>query len=477
MYSLKEKVLYRGSSSQNFYEYIDQMRQRIRKQMEGDEAFLTLAQKALVGDQDAVQTCLKQIERQMREYPFSGQIPEEFRGMDMTAALFHEWIGYSVITPWLLDRRFATSSKMQVVGTSISYAHQGEYRPYPYAFTSIERVEQLQRSLIRHDPRVRLDISHPSAELKINDPLWPGRFIRIAMFVPKRVWDGFNTITFRRQIVEHLTIEEQAGTGLISPEAVPLFKDLVLTSPCFICSGPVESGKSTFAQTLIAEQLKQSEISLGLPIIEQHPESTLPYTEFAKRHRIMPIQAAAEELMDVAVQLLRHDPDFVFMSEMRWAEWNVYNFIGEKGYRNLIGTYHTKDAEDIPYQGAYAVYAQMGGNLKGHLMATLKSCEIVAILEPQRHGKKKLVRLSEIQYDPDAEHQVKAHDLIRWDPERERWLYSAQISDALWQRMIRANKDAAERFRNRLIKLSELYPNPSPYVPSRKCQVVLEGND
>jgi pilus assembly protein CpaF len=475
MFSLKEKVFLRGSSNQDFFEFVEEMGKRINKKMVNDDEFLSLAQRALLGEQVAVDTCMKHIEQQMREYPFSGQLPQAFKGIHMTSAIYHEWIGYSVITPWMLNKDFANSSKIQIVGTNISYARQGEYHPYPYSFSSLERVQQLQRTLVRHDPRVRLDAAHPSAELKIDDPIWPGRFIRVAMFAPKRVWEGFNTITLRRQIVENMSLEEQAGTGLIGEEAVPLFRDLVMTSPNIVVSGPVESGKTTFANTLVSEQLKQADHSLGVPIIEQHPESTLPYTELAKRHRIIPIQAKAEELMDVAVQLLRHDPDFVFMSEMRWAEWGVYNFVGEKGYRNLIGTYHTKDAEDIPYQGAFAVYAQTGGNLKGHLMATLKSCEIVAILEPQRHGKKKLIRLSEIRYEPDSEVHVKAHDFIRWDPDKRQWLYSAEISDSLWQRMIRANKTAAERFRDRLIKLARERPNHNPFVVSRKCQVVLEG--
>jgi len=477
MFSLKDKVLLRGSSSQDFFAYVDDLSKRILKLMESDEAFLSLAQRALIGDRDAIDTCMKHIERQMRDFPFSGQLPPAFMGFSLTSAIYHEWIGFSIITPWIMNKDYARSSKLQVIGCNVSYAKKGEYHPYPYQFVNLERVQQLQRTLVRQDSRVRLDAAHPGAELKFDDPLWPGRFIRVAMFVPKRVWDGFNVITLRRQIVENLSLEEQAGSGLIGEEAVQLLRDLQMTGPNIIVSGPVESGKSTFANTLVSEQLKQADFSIGLPIIEQHPESTLPYTELAKRHRIIPIQAKPEELMEVAVQLLRHDPDSLFMSEMRWAEWMVYNFLGEKGYRSLIGTYHTKDAEDIPYQGAFAVFAQAGGNLKGHLMSTLKSCEIVAILEPQRFGKKKLIRLSEIRYEPQSEIKVKAHDFIRWDPNKGRWLYSSEISDSLWQRMIRANKPAAERFRSRLLKLAQQYPLPDPFVPSQKCQVVLEGAD
>jgi pilus assembly protein CpaF len=480
MFSLKQKILYRGDArrtDREFFDYIAKLKERVRERMEGDEAFLFLAQRALVGETSAIITVNKELERQMREHPYSGHLPAAFRGMDVATAIYHEWIGYSVVAPWLLDKQYQYSQKMQIIGERISLAVKGEYHPYPNSFVSTERVEQLQRSLIRHDPKVRLDQSDPSAEFKIDDPLWPGRFIRVAIWIPPRVWPGHTTITFRRQIVENMTLEEQAGTGIISHEAVDLFRDLMQTYPNLIISGPVESGKTTFANTLVMEQLEGADRALGVVLIEGHPESTLPLTPIAKRHRIIPIQADADELMSVGIQSLRHDPDIIYQSEMRWGEWLFYNFAGEKGYRALIGTYHTKDAEDIPYQGAFAVYSESGGNLKGHIMGTLKSVELVAVLEPQRYGKKKLMRLSEIRYDPNSEHLVYANDLIRYDDQSQTWFYNADLSPGLWERMIRANSSKAEAFRNGLHRLAKQYPIQNPIVPSQKSRVVLEGAD
>jgi pilus assembly protein CpaF len=274
-----------------------------------------------------------------------------------------------------------------------------------------------------------------------------------------------------------MTLEEQASSGLIGYEAVEPFRDLMQTYPNLIISGPVESGKTTYANTLVMEQLEGADRALGVALIEGHPESTLPLAPIAKRHRIFPIQANADELMSVGIQSLRHDPDIIYQSEMRWGEWLFYNFAGEKGYRALIGTYHTKDAEDIPYQGAFAVYSESGGNLKGHIMGTLKSVELVAVLEPQRYGKKKLMRLSEIRYDPNSEHKVYANDLIRYDAESKTWFYNADISPGLWERMLRANSEKAHSFRAALQQLAEKHPIQNPIVPSLKSRVVLEGAD
>ncbi|MBJ6360497.1 ATPase, T2SS/T4P/T4SS family [Paenibacillus sp. GCM10012307] len=477
MYSLKNKVLFRGNRSEDFFSYVEKFRERFQKQIESDEQLLDLAQRALVGESTAVMTATKEIERQMREYPYSGRLPEAYQGMDVTSAIFQEWLGFSVAAPWLYDRQHMYSQKMQIIGKNISLAYRGEYHPYPHQFVSADRVDQLRRTLITHNPRVKLNQSHPSAEFKINDPLWPGRFIRIAVWISPRVWEGFTTITFRRQTVENMSLDDQAGSGLIGEEAIPLFRNLIACYPNLVVSGPVESGKTTKGNTLVLEQLLQAEFSLGVILIETHPESTLPLAPIADKHRIIPIIASSEELMDVGIQSLRHDPDLIYMSEMRWSEWLFYNFAGEKGYRGLLGTYHTKESEDIPYQAAHAVYSQSGGNLKGHLMATLKSVEIVAVLEPQRYGKKKLMRLSEIRYDPNAKIQVVANDLVRYDDQMKKWFYNSDLSAALKARLSRVNPGCAKELFGIMERLAQQAPIEDPIVPSMKCQVVLEGND
>lgn len=88
---------------------------------------------------------------------------------------------------------------------------------------------------------------------------------------------------------------------------------------------------------------------MGVVMIEKHPESILPYQ--IKGHRIIPIQASNEELMEVGVESLRHDPNILYMTEMRYNEWEFYLWSGEKGYDGITGTFHTVDSEDIPYQG------------------------------------------------------------------------------------------------------------------------------
>jgi pilus assembly protein CpaF len=472
MFSLKTRVLSRKTGHpSDFIGYLGQLKAHVHQQMEGDEWLIDLTQRALLGEREAVLFSLNLIERYIREHPFSGLLPPEYRMLDVTGALFQEWIGYASAYPWFHDRAFCHSSKLQMIGRQIFYSDNGEYRPYPYPLSSLERAEQWRRALIRHDPSVKLDRQNPSAEFKMNDPLWTGRFLRVAIWIPERVWEGFTTITFRRQVLEQMTLDDQAGTGMIPYEAVSMLRALVQTYPNVIVSGPVESGKTTFANTIVAEQLAHADISTGVVMIEKHPESTLPLT--VSGHRFIPIQAGDEELMEVGVQSLRHDPDIVFMTEMRWREWQFYNFAGEKGHRGLIGTYHTKAAEDIPYQGAFAVYANVGGSLRGHLVSTLQSCELVAVLEPLRHGRKKLTRLSEIRLD--SNHRVVAHDWMRWLPHSDSWQYCDDLSPMLLERMQRKNLKATKRFRTELARLTERNPLPNPVTESLKSRVVLSG--
>lgn len=475
MFRLKEHLpSHRSQASDlNFFAYLNGLKEHVRQKLEHqDLRLIELNQRALLGEREAVLFCLSEIEVYLRDRPFSGELPAYYRETDKVGALFQEWMGYGTAYRWFTDRSFASSAKLQIIGKQIYYAAGGEYRLYPYEFSSLDRVEQLKRALIRHDPRIQLNYSQTSAEFKIDDPLWPGRFLRVAIWVPPRVWEEFTTITVRRQIVEYLSLDDQVGTGLIPYEALDMLRSLVQTYRNTIVAGPVDSGKTTFANTIVGEQLQHADASTGVVMIEKHPESVLPYV--VRGHRFIPIQAKDEELMEVGLESLRHDPDIVFMTEMRYREWEFYNFAGEKGHAGLIGTYHTTDAEDVPYQGAFAVYANRGGSLRGHLIASLKSCELVLILEPERKGKKRLTRISEIRYDPEHQ-QVSAHDLMRWDRVTGSWRYSSDISPAMLERMEKRNKAATRIFLNELSHLASARPISDPVKISRKAHAVLTG--
>lgn len=475
MFRLKERMrsFQSEGSSTDFFAYLEGLKGHVRRKLEHqDMRLIELNQRALLGEREAVLYCLSEIESYLRERAFTGEVPVYYRQTDTIGALFQEWMGYGTAYRWFTDRAFGHSAKLQIIGKQIYYAENGEYRRYPYEFSSADRVEQLKRALIRHDPRIQLNHTQTSAEFKIDDPLWPGRFLRVAIWVPPRVWEAFTTITVRRQIVEYLSLEDQIGTELIPYEALEMIRALLSTYRNTIVAGPVDSGKTTFANTIVGEQLRQADVSVGVVMIEKHPESVLPYV--VQGHRYIPIQAKDEELMEVGIESLRHDPDIVFLTEMRYREWEFYNFAGEKGHAGLIGTYHTTDAEDVPYQGAFAVYANCGGSLRGHLMAALKSCELVIILEPQRQGRKKLTRLSEIRYDPESQ-QVSAHDLMRWDSDAGVWRYSADVSAAMYERMDKRDKAAARTCLSELKRLASARPLSDPVKISRKAHAVLTG--
>lgn len=122
------------------------------------------------------------------------------------------------------------------------------------------------------------------------------------------------------------------------------------------------------------------------------------------------------------------------MTEMRFHEWEFYFFSGEKGYNGIIGTFHTVDSEDIPYQGAFAVFTRLGGSLKGHLISAMKSCEIVFIMEPTDAGEKKLTRISEVFYD-EAKNSVFASDIMRYEQATNEWTYNDQLTESIVKRM------------------------------------------
>jgi pilus assembly protein CpaF len=470
LFSLKESILRMSKpGKEDFYVFLQKMKNDMNEGLEReDDAYFELNAKALIGDPQAVSFFMNEIEKYLRKTPFTGKLPEAYR--TAAEALYHEWKGFGPAYRWFTDRAYSESTGLQMIGKQIFYNQKGEFVAYPYEMPSLDRVEQLKRSLLKSDPNKKLNKDNPSVEFKMDDPLWPGRFIRLAIWVSPRVWDGFTTISLRRQVVEFLSLEDQAGTECIPAEAVEMIRTLSSTFRNTIIAGAVGSGKTTFANTIVGEQLLGSSSCMGVVMIEKHPESILPYQ--IKGHRIIPIQAANEELMEVGVESLRHDPNILYMTEMRYNEWEFYLWSGEKGYDGITGTFHTVDSEDIPYQGAFAVSTRIGGSLKGHLISALKSCELVFILESVPNGKKRLTRISEVFYD-EEKNSVFANDLMRWEPQKMRWSYNDKLTKNLIMKMTRKNEQATQLLQKELGQLAAEKPMDQPIKESLKSKIIL----
>ncbi|MEK5395241.1 ATPase, T2SS/T4P/T4SS family [Paenibacillus sp. FSL K6-2859] len=470
LFSLKESILRMSKpGKEDFYVFLQKMKNDMNEGLEReDDAYFELNAKALIGDPQAVSFFMNEIEKYLRKTPFTGKLPEAYR--TAAEALYHEWKGFGPAYRWFTDRAYSESTGLQMIGKQIFYNQKGEFVAYPYEMPSLDRVEQLKRSLLKSDPNKKLNKDNPSVEFKMDDPLWPGRFIRLAIWVSPRVWDGFTTISLRRQVVEFLSLDDQAGTECIPAEAVEMIRALSSTFRNSIIAGAVGSGKTTFANTIVGEQLLGSSSCMGVVMIEKHPESILPYQ--IKGHRIIPIQAANEELMEVGVESLRHDPNILYMTEMRYNEWEFYLWSGEKGYDGITGTFHTVDSEDIPYQGAFAVSTRIGGSLKGHLISALKSCELVFILESVPNGKKRLTRISEVFYD-EEKNSVFANDLMRWEPQKMRWSYNDKLTKNLIMKMTRKNEQATQLLQKELGQLAAEKPMDQPIKESLKSKIIL----
>lgn len=467
MFTLRDKIHIKHGIG-DFYAYLEQMKADLRDRLESDESYHKLNVRAITGDQEAVAYFLNEIEKYMRTRPYTGEIPQPYRSV--SEAFYQEWKGFGPAYRWFIDPQYAESSGMQIIGKRIFYKVGGEYKLSDHQFRSLERVEQLVRSLVTNDDRVSINESHPEAELKMDDPLWPGRHIRLAIWKSPRVWEEYTTITARRQVIEYLSLQDQAGAGSIPHDAVPMLRSLARTYRNTIIAGPVDSGKSTFANTIVGEQLVASPKKLGVVMIEKHPESIIPYV--FPEHRIIPVRAEDSELMNIGVKSLRMDANIIYMTEMRNLEWRFFLWAASKGYDGIVGTYHTKDAQDIPYQAAISVYTENGGELKGYLIEAIKSCELVYIMDDIQ-DKKRLVRVSEIVYD-EQNQTVYANDLMRWNGEN--WEYHDAVTDAMIRRMEKKNPQATRDFIHELKKLAARQPmKNSPINESIASRKVLQG--
>ena len=469
IFTLRDKIRFEAAGTKNFYEFLDKMKGDLRDRLEGSKTYHELNDLAIMGDPKAVSFFLKEIEKYLQINPFSGEIPPVYRSP--SEAFFQEWKGFGPAYRWFTDPRYAESVGMQIIGTRIFVKEKGFYFPFEYQFRNLDRVQQLIRGLMLNDERVDISESNPEAELKMNDPLWPGRFIRLAIWTNPRVWDEFPTITCRRQIIEYLTLEDQAGTGSIPHEAIPMLRQLIRTFRNTVIAGPIESGKSTFANTVVGEQISAAKQNLGVVMIEKHPESIIPYV--FPGHRIIPVRAIDSELLDVGIKALRMDANIIYMTEMRNLEWNFFLWAGAKGFDGICGTFHTVDPEDIPYQAALSVNTERRGPIRAYLIEALRACELVFIMNSHEDGKKRLERVSEIIYD-ELERTVYSVDLMRWNDDLKRWQYHDGVSLDMIARMEKKNRSAAKAFMEELKRLSSSNPMNNPRTESLISKQVLQ---
>lgn len=390
------------------------------------------------------------IQGYLQDHPYLGDIPLPYHSIE--DAIFHELKGYSSLSEWLFKEQWANSANAQIIGQRIFASVQGEYQLLNYQFRSLDKVEKIIRNLETNDHHKQLSLDHPSAEFKMNDPLWPGRFIRVQIINSPRVWEGFTTITFRRQLVEFLTFEEQAGTGSIPYETVELFQYFADTYQSTVVAGPVDSGKTTFANTLIGERCKNSKKPLGIPMIEEHPESILP--KLFLNHRFIPIIASENDYKEIRREVLRQDPDFVFIPEIRTYEWELFMFLAKKGKEGNTSSFHTDHPEDTPYQIAQALNHT---NFEGTIGEAASALRTFIVMKPEANGKKKVASLSEISFDQDK-NTVVSTDWMRWDQQKKEYKYYPIISERIWNKMVNNNEKAAVLFRDKLEGLAKKSP-------------------
>lgn len=472
-FSIKEKIkqMKKNTSSEDFYAYLSVLKEDIKASNREDKRYDSFSFKALTGDPEAVSFYLSEINKYMSRKPFSGSIPDAYQ--DQSEAIFHEWIGFGPAYRWFIDKKYANSPGMQIIGTNIFIDEGGKgYRLYEHKMHSMEQVDRLKRVLSSNDKYMQLDHSNPAGELKMNDPLWPEKHIRLAIWVEPRVWNEFTTITMRRQTFGYMSLNEQAGTGSIPHEAIKMLRSLFMTYNNTIVAGAVKSGKSTFANTIVGEQLDRSNRSLGVVMIEKHPESTIPYI-FRKKHRIIPVVASDDEVTEIGIESLRHDPEIVYLTEMRYHEWSLFLFSSEKGHTGMIGTYHTDDEEEIPFQAAMACHSKEGNSLKSYILTASKACQLTLVMKDIGEGRKRLTSVSEIYHDI-SDNSIKSNAIMQWDEETDTWSYNDNLSEGFIKRMNKNNKTETLEFLSHLSALAEIRRIHEPVKASIRSQNELK---
>ncbi|NHN33355.1 ATPase, T2SS/T4P/T4SS family [Paenibacillus agricola] len=407
------------------------------------KAYLNQQHRATIGHPEAVQEIKIIIKQQVEQLKLTEtQYPSIYQ--NLIDALFHEIWGLGVVSVWL--ERHRNIGKCRVNGTEVRYKKIGEKHRMHEQYRSIKDVYRLIENLMRNDESAVMNREKQYSELRLYD----GTRVVITQ-PPLTLWP---TIVFRRNTVEHFTLQEQAKLQTIDYEAAPIYRMIARCGCKSIITGEPGTGKSTILLSLFAETetdkisvLAENAPELGLK--SRFPDRDI--TEFVGDDKTM--------VSIVFPRTLRQDPGQYIIGEVREVEASMYKEACANTTGLVVTTMHEKDSSNVPGTLARKEIRWVQGlNYQIALTDYANHIDFVMVMElDEDQITLRNVELSEIVFD--AITLTVTSRRIMWFDGRQ-WYFHHHIDKRLKNRMRRKNRDSFEEGMKALEALSEKYPIP-----------------
>jgi len=418
--------------------------QRTDKDMKKWQA---LQHDAVIGKPEAVQLFMGEIEEHIRVNQLQ-HVKQPSYYHSLVEAVFKQTFGLGPISVWKKHPKYARSQSARIMGRKIFFDIPGEKALQPFSYESEEEVvENIIEKIRMKDEFSHINQYNPTLELDLED----GN--RVTIMIPPLVRRP--TIIFRNDTMRAPTLEDLVDEGTIPSESLPIVRGVGHALLNMVITGAVRSGKSTLIKALYAERRKEGRVAVTVE--RGHAEMRL--SDNHEDDQLVEIVIKTDEdYANVFDIVLRSDFIFLIVGETRSMEEELFLTSCERSKGGSMTSYHTEKVANIPGQLARIVLQRFPNReYREELSRVAENINLATVIKELDDGSKKLVRLTEIRLDPFT-FEVSCHDIMRWEPEQDRWTYCDDFSDEVIEKMKETAPNYAEQALSALKRLAHSHP-------------------
>ncbi|MFT0140681.1 ATPase, T2SS/T4P/T4SS family [Alcanivoracaceae bacterium MT1] len=406
-----------------------EIQQRIKgmPKEEGDK-LLERQEKAITGDPHDMKYFIGLIKTILEEQNLkSNSFPSYYSSLE--EAVFHEVYGLMLLQKWY--NLYPDSEAAEFNGVDFRIEIDGELVLQEEKLEKIEDIYSIIRVfLMKYGHKFNED--NPILEVTMEDGS------RVTVLGPP--YHEVPVVTFRRFIVKTYSLEKQAELNTIAREDIPLFSSLGRTYVNILLAGKVRSAKTTFLKTLFGTRDKRDNVI----VVEKNKELALARSFTNHTGSIKEFVVSEGELHDIYPVILRKEHDVVLIGEVRSTEIEAALHACERGTRGLMTTYHLTNVQKVVEQLARQVLVSYPNyTQKSQEERIAEAFDIIITMDKKRHSnKKKVTSVSEIYLESNGKVVVNTFVQLVGD----RYVYSHEVSQELYEKMYAENPKEAEQF-------------------------------
>lgn len=403
---------------------LDKLADRVKKRIAqtGDDLQNTLFRQARAGDKHAIESVKRRIQHVIREerivvsdLTHEQLVDEMFKRNWGLGEIQHLYDNPAVNEVWVNG---AGPNRVWVEYQGKRQCAEGVF------FDDDDDIRQIQQRILSAENQ-ELNQSNPVVESKMLDGT------RVTLTCPPET--SSRTITLRKHQTNILTTDDYIRLGTLEPFSTEILKSLIRGRTNILLIGATSSGKTSMLKWLA--QFIQPNLRIG--VLETTYELALD--KFLPRHNVICFEEQPRLGRTIVRQfhtMLRESPDVIILGEARGQEADMMIKTFRRGHPGSMGTIHSNSPE-AAIQDLADMIMEDGRNWdqKALYLRVARSIDVIIHLhiEPET-GVRKLWRVTEVEC-PELADKVTFHDLVRYDPKTQKWIYPRQPGERLMERL------------------------------------------